>query len=98
MGQTSGDTIRFNGTDWVRNNLLYNNGTAIGIGTTTPGYILDVAGTANFIGLRMPTGAGSGKVLTSDASGAMYWASSISGATASGITGGTQSYIPKFGI
>lgn len=97
-GQTSGDTIRFDGTLWVRNNLLYNNGTAIGIGTTSPAYILDVGGTANFIGLRMPTGAGSGRVLTSNAAGAMYWASSISGATASGITGGTQSYIPKFGI
>jgi hypothetical protein len=66
-GQTDGDTIRFNGTAWVRNNILYNNGTAIGIGMQSPGYILDVAGTANFLGIRMPTGASSGMVLTSDA-------------------------------
>ena len=35
-GQTSGDTIRFNGTNWIRNNVIYNNGTNVGIGTATP--------------------------------------------------------------
>lgn len=96
--QTSGDTIRFDGTQWVRNNLLYNNGTSIGIANQTPSYLLDVGGTANFIGLRMPTGASSGRVLTSDAAGVMYWGSSVSWATASGIIWGTQNYVPKFWV
>ncbi len=41
-GQTLGDTLRFDGTDWVRNNLIYNNGTSIGIADQTPSYLLDV--------------------------------------------------------
>ena len=97
LGSTAGDTIRYNGTDWVRNNLLYNNGTAIGVGTQTPGYIFDVAGTANFIGIRMPTGASSGMVLTSDTAWVARWSSNPS-ISASGIIWGTQNYIPKFGI
>ena len=42
---TNGNTIRSNGTSWVANNNLYNNGTNVGIGTTTPGtYRLKVSG------------------------------------------------------
>jgi hypothetical protein len=37
------------------------------------------------------------KILTSDATGLAIWSSSVSGSTATGITGGTQNYIPKFG-
>jgi trimeric autotransporter adhesin len=96
LGSTAGDTLRYNGTDWVRNNLLYNNGTAIGVGTQNPGYILDVAGTVNFLGFRMPTGASSGMVLTSDTSGLARW-SSTPIISASGITWGTQDYVTKFG-
>jgi hypothetical protein len=33
---TSGQTLRHDGTSWVANDFLYNNGTNIGIGTTTP--------------------------------------------------------------
>lgn len=46
----------------------------VGIGTSAPGYKLDVNGTANVTGFRMPTGAGAGKVLTSDAGGLATWA------------------------
>lgn len=35
----------------------------VGIGTTTPNYLLEVAGTLSTAGLRMPTGAGAGRVL-----------------------------------
>ncbi|MEO6254670.1 MAG: hypothetical protein ABIO79_15265 [Ferruginibacter sp.] len=40
----SGNTLRHNGTGWIANNIIYNNGTNVGIGTTSPGYILDVNG------------------------------------------------------
>lgn len=42
---TSGQTLRHNGTSWVSNSALYNNGTNVGVGPTSPGQKLDV-GTA----------------------------------------------------
>lgn len=33
---TSGQTLRHNGTSWVANSVLYNNGTNVGIGTSAP--------------------------------------------------------------
>jgi len=42
---TSGQTIRHNGSAWVANGNLFNNGTNVGIGTTAPSARLDVAGT-----------------------------------------------------
>jgi len=44
-----------------------------GIGTTTPAEKLDVAGTAQMTGFKLPTGAMSGYVLTSDAAGLGTW-------------------------
>lgn len=40
----SGNTLRHNGTGWVSNNVLYNNGASIGIGTVTPTSRLEVFG------------------------------------------------------
>ncbi|NLG06644.1 MAG: site-specific integrase, partial [Candidatus Pacebacteria bacterium] len=66
---TSGQTLRHNGTAWVANSLLYNNGTNIGIGTTSPGVTLDVAGQGRFESTTYPvvdiirnTGASGGGV------------------------------------
>jgi hypothetical protein len=42
---TSGQTLRHNGTSWVANSILFNNGTNIGIGTTTPIAKLDIPDT-----------------------------------------------------
>ncbi|MCR4330072.1 MAG: hypothetical protein NUV65_06030, partial [Candidatus Roizmanbacteria bacterium] len=41
---TNGQTLRSNGTNWLANSTLYNDGTNVGIGTTVPGYKLDIAG------------------------------------------------------
>ena len=42
---------------------------------------------------------GLGKILTSDANGLASWSSGFSGTvTASGITGGTQGFLTKFGV
>ena len=43
---TTGQTLRHNGTTWVANSVIYNNGTNVGIGTITPGGTLDVASAA----------------------------------------------------
>lgn len=45
----------------------------VGIGQDFPSYKLDVAGTTRTTGLLIPTGASSGHVLTSDASGNATW-------------------------
>ena len=42
---TTGQTLRHDGTNWVANSNLYNDGTNVGIGTTTPLAKLQVAGT-----------------------------------------------------
>ncbi|UCF04685.1 MAG: hypothetical protein JSV33_12270 [bacterium] len=41
---TSGQTLRHNGADWVANTFLYNDGSNIGVGTTTPNAPLNIAG------------------------------------------------------
>jgi hypothetical protein len=33
---TSGQTLRYNGSSWVANSVIYNNGNNVGIGTTSP--------------------------------------------------------------
>jgi len=45
----------------------------VGIGTTNPSQKLDVAGTVQMTGFKLPTGASSSYVLTSDSSGIGTW-------------------------
>ncbi|MBN1779559.1 hypothetical protein JW948_00400 [bacterium] len=47
----------------------------VGIGTTSPAQKLDIAGTAQMTGFKLPTGASSNYVLTSDAAGVGTWQS-----------------------
>ena len=77
-GEIQAQWLRPNGffhiTDSVNPFLAVDAGNArVGIMTATPGYVLDVNGTVNCTGLRMPTGASDGDVLTSDASGNGTW-------------------------
>jgi hypothetical protein len=44
---TFGQTLRHNGTSWISNSLLFNDGTNVGIGTTSPTYLLDVRSTTD---------------------------------------------------
>ena len=41
---TSGQTLRHDGTNWIANSVIFNNGTNVGIGTTGPAQKLHVAG------------------------------------------------------
>jgi hypothetical protein len=47
---TNGNTMRSNGTDWIATNNLYNNGTFIGIGTTTVNGVLSTDGNVRVSG------------------------------------------------
>jgi len=59
---TSGQTLRHSGTSWIANSLLFNNGTNIGIGTTSPAHRLhvvdSVAGTTGWVINAHATGDG----------------------------------------
>lgn len=39
---TSGQTLRHDGSNWVSNSILYNNGTNVGISTTSPQSVLNI--------------------------------------------------------
>jgi len=72
---TSNQTLRHNGATWASDSNLFNNGTNVGIGTTTPSAKLDLNGQ-----IRISGGAPSaGKVLTSDENGLATWENQISG-------------------
>jgi hypothetical protein len=47
---SSGQTLRNDGTNWVANSVIYNNGTNVGIGTAAPGYKLDISGDVRWTG------------------------------------------------
>jgi hypothetical protein len=46
---SAGQTLRHNGSDWIATSNLYNSGTSIGIGTTSPGRDLHVYRDANSV-------------------------------------------------
>ncbi len=69
-----GIVIANTGKDGIVNPAIVIKGDGnVGIGTTSPATLLDVAGTARVIGFTLPTGAGAGLVLTSDAAGIATW-------------------------
>ena len=66
----------------------------VGIGTLSPTQKLDVSGTAQMTGFKMPTDASAGYVLTSDASGVGTWQAATGGGTIGGS--GTADYLSKW--
>jgi len=64
----------------------------VGLGTLTPAERLDVAGTVQMTGFKMPTGASNGHVLTSDGSGAGTWQAATGGADGDWTIAGSNMY------
>ncbi len=56
---TSGQTLRHNGTSWVGDSNLYNNGTNVGVGITGPTYKLHVNGSMYSPAIYVDTTGGS---------------------------------------
>jgi ribosome maturation factor RimP len=92
VAPTTNYVLGYNGSSWTPVSLathpdnywrlsgsnIYNaNAANVGVGTTTPAEKLDVNGNLRTLGFIMPTGAGPGKVLTSDAGGTGTWSSMI---------------------
>lgn len=77
IASTSGYMPYTSASQTLSNSPIYYNGTNIGIGTTSPSYKLDVAGTGRFAGaLTIQDGTqGTGKILTSDPNGNTSWQS-----------------------
>jgi hypothetical protein len=59
---SSGQTLRHNGTDWVANSSIYNDGNDVGIGTSSPSAKLHVNGDAVITGTLTASGVSMGKV------------------------------------
>lgn len=55
---TAGQTLRHNGTAWTANNLLFNNGTNIGVGETNPQGLLHVSQPYNNVSTPQFEGTG----------------------------------------
>ena len=76
---TSGQTLRHDGTGWIANSVLFNDGANVGVGTASSGAKLEVAGQVKITG----GSPGTQKVLTSDAGGLGSW-KSLSGGGSTG--------------
>ena len=53
---TSGQTLRHDGTNWVANSNIFNNGTNVGIGTTSPAGPLEVYAAQNIKAINVTDG------------------------------------------
>ncbi|MBK7692302.1 MAG: tail fiber domain-containing protein [Bacteroidetes bacterium] len=88
-GASAGNTPYWNGLTWVVNNSnVFNNGANVGIGTSTPGAKLEVAGQVKITGGT----PGAGKILTSDATGLASWTTP----SASPINPGVVNKVAKY--
>ncbi|NNM95659.1 MAG: collagen-like protein [Bacteroidia bacterium] len=74
-GTAPGQTPFWNGSSWIINSNIFNNGNRVGIKTVIPNSVLQVIGRACADTLMMPRGAAAGYLLQSDAAGNGNWVS-----------------------
>lgn len=65
---------------------------SVGIGTSSPTELLDIAGTAKMNGFNMPPGASDGYVLTSDVSGNGTWQAAAGSSDSDWVISGNNQY------
>jgi type IV secretory pathway TrbF-like protein len=95
---TSNYVPKWNGTSLV-DGLLYDNGTNIGIGTSSPSEKLEVSGKTKTTTLQMTNGAMNGYILQSDALGNASWVNSTSLSITESdpqVASSTSNYVPKW--
>jgi len=81
-GDTAGQTPFWNGSNWIINSNIYNNGANIGIGTATPSSRLQINGTTTTNSLvtnalQFTNSPAAGYILRSDAAGNGTWVSPL---------------------
>ncbi|NHM07317.1 hypothetical protein G4D82_08805 [Flavobacterium sp. CYK-4] len=89
---------KWNGTTLV-DGQVFDNGTNVGVGTATPTEKLEVSGKTKTTNLQITTGANTGHVLQSDASGNGTWVNPTSLSiteTDPQVSSSTTNYIPKW--
>lgn len=81
---TSGQTLRHNGTSWITNSVLFNDGTNVGIGTTVPSEKLSVNGnaTASRLFATGSSAASPGIVISGSRANLLFDTTGITGGTA----------------
>jgi hypothetical protein len=73
-GADAGDkSLVFRDYTAAQNRMMIDSLGNVGIGTVNPSQMLDVAGTVQMLGFKMPTNASDGYILTSDADGRGSW-------------------------
>jgi|GEM_PF-1143185 len=86
---------KWNGSS-LTDGIITDNGSNIGIGTTSPAQKLDVNGTTKTNNLQVTSGAGTGKVLQSDASGNASWTTLSITENDPQVNSSTVSKVPKW--
>ena len=94
---TTSRVPRWTGTT-LSDGTIFDNGTNVGIGTTSPGQKLDVMGTTKTTNFQMTNGAANGYVLQSDGSGNASWVTPTGLITETDpqVSSSTINYIPKW--
>ena len=73
-GAAAGNTPYWDGSQWIVNSSnIFNNGSNVGVATSSPAATLDVNGKTKTVNFQMTNGAANGSTLKSDANGNGTW-------------------------
>ncbi len=89
---------KFTATTTIGNSVVYETGGNVGIGTTSPGAKLDIAGTGKMSGFQLTASPTAGYVLTADASGVGTWQAPTGGGLTLPYSDSVSSSGPAFEV